>query len=55
MRRCILCGESERETDLVACATCGVPLCYECAQWCCDEDDEDNGDWFCEECVRDWG
>jgi len=48
MEQCASCGDTE--SDLQACAGCGLLFCYECIEWCHDEDDEPNGDWYCENC-----
>jgi len=45
---CELCGETD--SDLVACCGCNRRVCHECCQWCCEEHDNANGDWFCDEC-----
>jgi len=50
--RCANCGEID---DLAACSDCGKLFCSECIDWCCDEDDEANGDWFCELCAAKGG
>jgi len=48
---CGICGSDHEGTDISHCAQCGQPCCDGCAEWCCGEDDEDGGDWFCVECI----
>lgn len=47
------CGE-ERPNNLTTCASPGCANqgcdCCDEVEWCCDEHDEANGDWFCGEC-----
>lgn len=49
---CQACGDSEDETgcDLTHCAGCGQAFCDDCIDWCHAPEDEDRGDWFCENC-----
>lgn len=46
------CGE-ERPSNLESCRHpgCDSTGCTACddVEWCCNPDDEDNGDWFCSE------
>jgi len=50
--RCSVCGAVEDEGDVCRCTGCGEYICVECQVWCCEEYDEANGDWFCEDCVE---
>lgn len=45
------CGE-ERPSNLMTCVGCSTQGCDACGEieWCCDENDEANGDYFCSEC-----
>ena len=49
--KCKICEATEEESDLERCADCGHLFCDDCLEWCCNEHDELNGDWFCEECA----
>ena len=51
-RQCEDCGEWEPEDGMNRCASCGKCLCSECEVWCCEEHDEDCGDWFCPDCAE---
>lgn len=45
---CKQCGDIIDEP--LTCAACGLRGCEGCIDWCCDDDDEMNGDYFCESC-----
>jgi hypothetical protein len=45
---CHFCGDLE--CDLQACADCHKSFCPECIDWCCNPEDEANGDYFCVNC-----
>jgi hypothetical protein len=47
-RDCPSCGDDIE--DGCPCAGCNIVYCVDCVDWCCDEDDEDCGDWFCFDC-----
>lgn len=49
---CAICGDEDAE--MPGCAGCGSALCSDCAEWCCDPNDEDCGDWFCYDCIQKW-
>jgi hypothetical protein len=42
---CPSCGDDIEDGCL--CAGCNIVFCVDCVAWCCDQDDEDCGDWFC--------
>jgi hypothetical protein len=48
MEKCRSCGMSR---DLTACAGCDKLFCEDCIEWCCEEDDQDCGGWFCLQCA----
>ena len=50
---CELCGDSE--SDLDCCGDCDRWFCGECGGWYCDEDDVDDGDYYCDECAKKGG
>lgn len=51
--KCELCGDTE--SDLDCCSECDRWFCGECGGWYCDEDDEDDGDYYCDECTKKGG
>ena len=47
---CSFCGELEFYADLYRCADCGKLGCCDCVEWCEDEIDPMDGEYFCERC-----
>ena len=38
---CLECEHEISDEDISFCGVCGdAPLCYECAEYCCDDDEE---------------
>ena len=53
---CRCCGEHvEYAEELQACAACESLFCGECITWCCEKEDEANGDYFCLTCAFNGG
>lgn len=46
-----VCPNCGNDADELHCADCGLRGCYDCMEWCGDEDDDANGDWFCQKCL----
>lgn len=52
-QRCEFCGDTESDID--CCGECDRWFCTDCGGWYCDEDDQDDGDYYCDECVKKGG
>jgi len=50
LEKCQVCGQDE--CDLYLCADCGIHGCDDCVSWYCQEHDDLDGDYFCEECAE---
>ena len=50
--KCTLCSNDSDDSDIAVCAGCDRIVCGDCIAWCCNPDDEADGDWFCEHCIN---